>query len=80
LKNLSFEDSQIDHYVPYSSPYILCWHNKKYNNNENNTLNYSNLKNSDNTDISFIEKARGNIEASSKLTQISAGFFSILLL
>ncbi|RNA20097.1 hypothetical protein BpHYR1_014906 [Brachionus plicatilis] len=55
LKLVSFEDSQIDHFIPYSSPSILYWQtNKKFCRNFiSNTTDIENKRaNSSNPDLS----------------------------
>ena len=68
---MSFEDSQIDHFVPYSSPYILYWHNNKNKLNDL-TVNGGEEKNYD-SNLSDVERGRGDELSTSNLIQISAG-------
>ena len=68
---MSFEDSQIDHFVPYSSPYILYWHNNKNKFNDL-TVNSGEEKNYD-SNLSDVERGRGDELSTSHLIQISAG-------
>ncbi len=75
LKQVSFEDSQVDNFVPYSSPYILCYHNNKdrpedvtlYHTQNNQTGGYD-------SSLSHVERARGDDSSlsSSNLVQVPA--------
>lgn len=65
---MSFEDSQIDHFIPYSSPSILYWQtNRKLMKSHNSDFSKANM--------SDIEQARGHPSdlSSSNLVQIHAG-------
>jgi hypothetical protein len=56
---VSFEDSQVDRFIPYASPSVLHWHS-------NLAINNNNLNN-----ISEIEEARGNGNVTSSVTQLT---------
>lgn len=56
---MSFEDNQVDRFIPYASPSVLHWESKQIVNN-------SNLDN-----ISEIEEARGNGDVNSSVTQLT---------
>jgi hypothetical protein len=56
---VSFEDSQVDRFIPYASPSVLHWESKQIVNNNN-------LDN-----ISEIEEARGNGDVNSSVTQLT---------
>jgi hypothetical protein len=57
---VSFEDSQVDRFIPYASPSVLHWESKQIVNNNNNLEN-----------ISEIEEARGNGDVNSSVTQLT---------
>ena len=66
IPQISFEDSQVDHFIPYSSPTVLNWDACK--------KSFSNAS-IDQHNLSEIEQARGNGDASStiQLTQLPIG-------
>jgi hypothetical protein len=83
LKSLSFEDSQIDQFIPYSSPSVLFLQTKRlsnnlsvFNNKSANSVLSSNISQNVNN-CSNLEKARGYIDLNqsiaSNLVQIPAG-------
>ena len=82
LKSISLEDSQIDQFIPTSSPYILNWQAtncRKYSNHNFHTFNTQYMtttvnqsENDTNTNVSNVEHARGNDTIISNLVQIPA--------
>ena len=79
MRQVTLNDSHIDQFVPYSSPYILCWHNNKerledvtmYNASQNSRENASQ---SDSV-MSEVERGRGEEVSSDDLVQLLAGKF-----
>lgn len=69
----------MDHFVPYSSPYILCWHNNK-DRMEDVTLftGSQSTRNISDSNVSEVEKGRNEDLSSSNLVQISAGKLSLI--
>jgi hypothetical protein len=64
---MSFEDSQVDGFVPFSSPSILFWHANRKAVGEQTMLNLQPAN------MSEIEIARGDVDAeSSRLVQLPA--------
>ena len=65
IPEISFEDSQIDHFIPYSSPSVLNWETRK-------PLSNQSIASIEQQNLSEIEQARGNGDTSSmtQLTQL----------
>lgn len=77
IKAVSFEDSQIDHFVPYSSPYVLCWHNNKERRQDVTLFNAKSTNETQASDLSEVERGRAEDLSASNLVQVAAGNFKL---
>ena len=73
IRAVNFEDSQVDNFVPYSSPSVLFWQSNKKLLNDLSVYNIGNKHSSSN--LSDIERPRGipSSQDSSGIIHMPAG-------
>ena len=77
IRAVNFEDSQVDNFVPYSSPSVLFWQSNKKLLNDLSVYNIGNKYSTAN--LSDIERPRGipSSQDSSSIIQMPAGKYFI---